>query len=178
MGNRFFQSIFPGFVLFTLLSCNGCREERKVMPFSDKEYSEQLIEANRKKVAWETDRIHDFMEEKQWVMDSTDTGLFYKFNQRGEGALAKSGSRVTLEYSISLLDGTECYSSKISGPKRIVVGEDDDISGLHEGLLLMRNGDKVTLLIPSHLGYGFTGDQKKIPQNAALVYEVELVALR
>lgn len=161
-----------------LLSCSGCRDERNAQTFSDKEYKEQLIEANRKKVVWEADRIHDFMEQNKWEMDSTETGLFYRFDKRGEGQAAESGQRATVEYSIRLLDGTECYSSKTLGPKRFTIGQDDEVSGLHEGVLLMRTGDKVTFLMPSHLGFGFTGDQQKIPQNAALIYEVELVALR
>jgi peptidylprolyl isomerase len=50
------------------------------------------------------------------------------------------------------------------------------IPGFREGMLLMSIGDKATLFIPSHLGYGPRGAAGgAIPPNADLVFELELI---
>lgn len=49
------------------------------------------------------------------------------------------------------------------------------IPGFKEGLQNMNYGDKVLLLIPSHLGYGSQGSRGVIPPNADLIFELEIV---
>lgn len=49
------------------------------------------------------------------------------------------------------------------------------IPGFKEGILQMSVGDKATLFIPSHLGYGPSGFRGVIPPNSDLVFEIELL---
>ena len=49
------------------------------------------------------------------------------------------------------------------------------IAGFSEGLLLMRQGDRKLLLIPSRLAYGPTGQNPNIPPDSALVFDVEVL---
>ena len=44
--------------------------------------------------------------------------------------------------------------------------------------MLMRPGDKWMLSIPSELGYGDRGSGGKIPGGAALIFELELIAVK
>lgn len=48
------------------------------------------------------------------------------------------------------------------------------IAGFKEGLMKMNYGDKVILIVPSHLGYGKQG-YRGIPPNADLYFELEIV---
>ena len=50
------------------------------------------------------------------------------------------------------------------------------IPGFKEGLQQMNYGDKVLLIIPSHLGYGEQGANGVIPPNADLLFQLEIVA--
>lgn len=48
------------------------------------------------------------------------------------------------------------------------------IQGFKQGLLQMNYGDKILVLVPSHLGYGAQG-MGSIPPNTDLVFELEIV---
>lgn len=52
------------------------------------------------------------------------------------------------------------------------------ITGFKEALLQMSVGDKTTVFIPSHLGYGAQGHPAGIPPNTNLVFELELVGTK
>jgi FKBP-type peptidyl-prolyl cis-trans isomerase len=41
----------------------------------------------------------------------------------------------------------------------------------------MRAGDKARFIFPSHLAFGFTGDSQKIPQNASVIYDIQLLRI-
>lgn len=49
------------------------------------------------------------------------------------------------------------------------------IPGFREGLQEMNYGDKVLLIIPSHLAYGEQGSRGVIPPNADLLFQLEIV---
>ena len=72
----------------------------------------------------------------------------------------------------------ECYNSDKDGLKLIELGKAEVESGLEEGILLMKVGDKAKLVIPSHLAFGLLGDENKIPKRATLIYDVELVEIK
>ena len=48
-------------------------------------------------------------------------------------------------------------------------------SGLHEGVQLMRVGDKSRMIMPPHLAHGILGDGDCIPRRAIIIYDVELL---
>ena len=111
-------------------------------------------------------------------MTETKTGLWYSIDRKGEGPKAETGEVAVINYSVSLLDGTPCYSSRVRGPKQFKIGQGGVESGLEEGILLLHEGEKATFVMPPHLAYGLPGDGDKIPAHAIIVYKVELVALQ
>jgi peptidyl-prolyl cis-trans isomerase A (cyclophilin A) len=52
------------------------------------------------------------------------------------------------------------------------------IKGWDEGILLLKEGEAATFLIPSELGYGARGAGGVIPPNAWLIFDVELVKVK
>ena len=68
--------------------------------------------------------------------------------QRGEGPKAAVGKTAVINYKVSLLDGTKCYSSDIDGTRGFTVGKAEIEKGIDEGILLMRVGDKSKFILP------------------------------
>lgn len=52
------------------------------------------------------------------------------------------------------------------------------IPGFKEGLQQMNYGDKVMLIVPSHLGYGEQGSRGVIPPNTDLLFQLEIVNIK
>ena len=111
--------------------------------------------------------------------EKTESGLRYKFDEKGSGKQAEKGKTVSVHYKGMLTDGTVFDSSyKRNQPIEFPLGKGHVIAGWDEGISLMKEGDKARLVIPSHLGYGSNGAGGVIPPNATLVFDVELVKVK
>lgn len=108
----------------------------------------------------------------------TESGLLYKIIQEGAGEQASAGKKVSVHYKGELLDGTVFDSSyNRQQPIDFVLGQGQVIPGWDEGVSLLKVGDKARFLIPSDLAYGSRGAGGVIPPDAALLFDVELVAV-
>lgn len=160
-----------------LISCSSDDAQSKHSPDPSK-FKEQLVKANKYMVEKERDEINQYIARHGWTMEKTGTGLRYMFLKKGNGAPAMPGDIVKVNYRIGLLDGTECYSSDKDGPYEFRVEADAVESGLHEGIQLMRIGDKVKFILPSYLAHGLHGDDAKIPAFSAIIVDMELLEVK
>jgi len=104
---------------------------------------------------------------------TTASGLQYEVLAAGTGSTPKMGDQVSVNYKGSLLNGTVFDASeKHGGPASFTVGQ--VIAGWNEALILMKEGDKWKLSIPSELAYGEQGPPS-IGPNQVLIFEVELL---
>ena len=97
----------------------------------------------------------------------------------GRGPAARPGQRITVHYSGWLEDGTRFDSSHERGkPFSFRLGAGNVIKGWDEGVPGMKVGGKRMLIIPPALAYGEKGSGSgKVPPNATLLFEVELIKL-
>ena len=119
-----------------------------------------------------------FIEEngKKEGVATLPSGLQYKVIEKGSGASPKKTDTVTVNYKGTLIDGSEFDSSYKRG-KPATFRVDGVIAGWTEALQLMKPGAKWKLFIPSNLAYGERGAGAKIPPNATLIFEVELLSV-
>ena len=97
----------------------------------------------------------------------------------GTGAEATDGKKATVHYTGWLTDGKKFDSSWDRGePIAFELGAGRVIKGWDEGIAGMKVGQKRTLIIPSHMGYGPYGAGGVIPRNATLVFDVELLGVK
>jgi FKBP-type peptidyl-prolyl cis-trans isomerase FkpA len=100
----------------------------------------------------------------------------------GTGAVAVAGTTVTVNYT-GWLDagggkhGAQFDSSVGKAPFVFPLGGGRVIAGWDAGVAGMKVGGKRTLLIPAAQGYGERGAGDDIPPGAALVFDVELLAV-
>ena len=106
----------------------------------------------------------------------TASGLQYKVIQEGNGPKPAMNSKVRVHYQGSLLNG-EVFDSSIQRGEPLEFMLTQVIAGWTEGLQLMSVGSKYRLFIPAKLGYGSRGAGQAIPPDAALIFDVELLAI-
>lgn len=104
------------------------------------------------------------------------SGLQYTVLKEGEGKQPKATDKVRCHYEGTLIDGTVFDSSYKRG-EPAVFGLNQVISGWTEGVQLMKEGAKYRFFIPFQLAYGERGAGASIPPYAALIFDVELIAV-
>jgi len=107
---------------------------------------------------------------------SLTNGLQYTVITAGAGPIPKPTDNVRVNYRGMLLDGTEFDASSPGLPISCSLSG-GVIKGWLAVLKLMPTGSKWKVFIPSKLAYGGLGRPPKIPPNATLVFEMELVSI-
>ncbi len=131
-----------------LTSCN--REERQL------EDDKELIEA--------------YLTENNLTAEMTEEGVYYIVTKQGNGEYPTLASQVTVEYRGYLLDGSVFEENTATFPLSGV------ILGWQIGIPQFDKGGEGTILIPSGLAYGPSG-QGSIPGNTVLIFDVKLLDL-
>jgi FKBP-type peptidyl-prolyl cis-trans isomerase len=104
----------------------------------------------------------------------------------GGGHEARPGRRVAVHYTGWLFHpdkpghhGRQFDSSRDRGePFEFTIGQGEVIPGWEQGIAGMKVGARRTLVIPPNLAYGRRGSPPQIPENATLVFDVELTAVK
>ena len=168
--------IFTCFSLIILAA--GCGDNKKALNISQNKLQELQVSENKVHVKKESDEIDQYVKHRSWNMTTTGTGLRYMIYENGKGEKAVFGKMAKVNYKISLMDGTICYTSEQTGPKIFLIGQDAIESGIHEGIQLMKIGDKALFILPSYLAHGLIGDENKIPPRSSVIYDIELLSLK
>jgi peptidylprolyl isomerase len=112
------------------------------------------------------------------VIDITGDGKLTKeIITEGTGAQPKDGEKVEVHYTGTLTDGTEFDSSRSRGsPFSFTIGT-GVIKGWSLGVATMKVGERAKFTIDSELGYGKGGSPPKIPADATLIFDIELLKI-
>lgn len=110
---------------------------------------------------------------------TTPSGLKIEFIQEGKGPNPKSGQKVTVHYTGTLMTGKKFDSSRDRNePFTFTLNAGQVIRGWDEAVSLMPMGSRAKVTIPPHLGYGPSGAGGVIPPNATLVFDIELISAK
>ncbi|MGY5583846.1 FKBP-type peptidyl-prolyl cis-trans isomerase [Vibrio cincinnatiensis] len=105
-----------------------------------------------------------------------ESGLQYEIINKGTGEIPSADKSVRVHYHGELTDGT-VFDSSVSRGQPAEFPVTGVIKGWVEALQLMPVGSKWKLYIPQDLAYGERGAGAAIPPFAALIFEVELLAI-
>ena len=114
--------------------------------------------------------IEEYIADKGLNAQTTESGLYYVIINQGSGSRPTIDSTVTVKYKGFLSD--ESVFDEATTP--VTFSLRNVIAGWQEGIPLINEGGKITLLIPSRLGYK---DQAvgSIPAYSVLIFDVELL---
>ncbi len=116
--------------------------------------------------------IDSWLDDRQIVAIEDPSGIRYTIDVQGSGVQPCIENNVTVNYSGRLLGATtpfDASSSPVSFPLNNL------ILGWQIILPKIKSGSSVTLYIPSGFGYGPGGSPQKIPANANLIFEIQLI---
>ena len=106
----------------------------------------------------------------------TASGLVFRSLQDGQGISPMATDKVRVHYRGTFPDGKE-FDSSYKRNQTIEFPLNGVIPCWTEGVQLMKVGGKAKLTCPPAIAYGSRGAGGVIPPNAALQFEVELVAV-
>lgn len=107
----------------------------------------------------------------------TNSGLIYDSKLEGLGAQPNAKSTVKVHYHGTLVDGT-VFDSSVLRKEPIDLSLSSVIPAWTEGVSMMREGGKATLVCPAEIAYGDGGSPPVIPPGATLVFEIELISVK
>lgn len=172
--------LFAGCLLF--ISCKT-PEARRPVQQSSGSFIKESAERNKKLYKKEEERIASIMEanpEKEYL--SSESGFWYYYNKKDslDVPMPEFGDVVTFTYDVKSLDGASILSESETGLQtyKIDQSNQDLISGLRDGVKLMKVGEQVTFLFPSYKAFGYYGIQDKLGTNVPIQSTVTLKSIQ
>ena len=138
-------------------------------------------------IKFEEKRYAKFLEEKkvfllkkeEFKAIKTGTGLRILKLKKTRGKKVVAAKKVTANYTLYLANGKKMKSSEDIGRPIVFDLKNEDkpmISGLKEGVLTMRVGEKVRLFIPYAIAFG-NKKSGSFPAKSDLVLEIEILKI-
>lgn len=166
-------------VILTLIAFASCKQQQARMPISRSSgtFLTESAERNKKMIKGEEAKIDSIIKSNpnvKYIASSKGYWYHYEVKNDTDTLTPKKGDVANFTYEVKDLDGNMIYSEVELKPQNYLVDKQNIMSGLMDGIKLMHKNEKVTFLFPSHLGYGYHGDNKKIGTNEPLICTVTL----
>jgi len=104
------------------------------------------------------------------------SGLYYQIITQGTGVNATISSTITVNYTGTLLDGSQFDTTTGRGPYTTAL--QNVIAGWQIGIPLVKAGGRILLIMPSGMGYGNSSPGAAIPANSVLVFTIDLLTVK
>jgi len=174
-----YSKIFILTLLVSLLvtGCKQSQEARRPVSQASGTFMKKSAERNKKLIATEEDQIDSLIKSNPKVKYMASTkGYWYSYvvENPTDTLTPKKGDVAFFNYEIKDLKGNIIYSEAELKPQTYAIDKQNIMSGLREGIKLMHKKEKIIFLFPSHIAYGYHGDEKKIGPNQPLLCTVTL----
>jgi len=160
-----------------LCSCSQQQARQPISRSSGSFLNESVIR-NKKLISAEEAKIDSIIKsDPNSKYIASDKGYWYRYDVRNyqDSLRPKKGDVAQFDYELKDLDGNIIYSQLELRPQNYHVDKEQKIiMGLRHGIKLMRKKETVTFLFPSHMGYGYHGDDRRIGHNQPLICTVTL----
>ncbi|MFZ4680350.1 MAG: gliding motility-associated peptidyl-prolyl isomerase GldI [Flavobacterium sp.] len=164
-------------VFMTLLSCKQQQQARMPISRSSGTFMKESAARNKKLIAGEEGKIDSIIKSNpkiQYLASKKGYWYHYQIKNENDTLRPKIGDVAQFDYEIMDLKGNVVYSEVELRPQTYLVDKQNILMGLRDGIKLMRKNEKVTFLFPSHMAYGYRGDNKLIKSNQPIICTVTL----
>lgn len=152
-------------------------EARRPVTHKSGSYLDEAVARNKQVVAEEEALIQEVIErDSTREYHSSPNGFWYFYHKKDSttAITPEFGDLVEFDYHIKTLEGKTIYAQAELSPRTYRIDQEELFGGLREGLKLMKEGETVTFLFPSHKAYGFYGDKDRIGRNIPISATVTL----
>ncbi len=161
-----------------IVSCKT-PEARQPVQSSSGSFIKESAERNKKIYDDEKEFIQKLIaKDSSHNYTSSENGFWYFYNKRDTAIteMPDLGDIVKFTYDIKDLNGTIIISDEENGLQHYKVDQSNQelISGIREGIKLMKEGETVTFLFPSYKAYGYYGIEEKLGANIPVQSTVTL----
>ena len=170
-------SIYTLIFAVLLVGCKQHEEARRPISRSSGSFMKKSADRNKKLVASEEDVIKKIIKSNPKVKYyATRKGYWLSYDEKNttDTQTPRKGDIAYFNLEIKDIKGKIIYSEAELGPQTYYVDKQDIMMGLRDGIKLMHKNETVTFLFPSHIAYGYHGDNKKIGTNESLICTVTL----
>jgi len=130
-------------------------------------------------IADEQTQIKKYVEDNNITVKPTELGLYIIETSVGTGTKIDSGCQVRMNYKISVLDGTEIFSSfDRPRPMNFEYGRPVDTRGFQLGISTLRQGSKARFIVPSALAFGMNGNGSLVAPYQPIIYDVDIIDVK
>jgi len=163
-------------LVFVFMSCQS-PEARKPVSVKTGSFIDRSVELNKKLNNLHREQIHQIIQnnpDRAYIASSNGFWYYYDVKVEEDSIKAKFGDIVSFVYDVKDFNGNYIYTKEEIQLQNYAMEQEELFSGLREGLKLMKAGETVTFLFPSHKAYGYYGDTNKIGANIPLKCQVTL----
>ncbi|RZJ35535.1 MAG: gliding motility-associated peptidyl-prolyl isomerase GldI [Flavobacterium sp.] len=158
-------------------ACSQHQQARRPISHSSGTFLTESVARNKKLVAGEEGKIDSIIKsnpEIQYLASKKGYWYYYEIRNEKDTLRPKKGDVAFFDYDVKDLNGNVIYSEVQLRPQTYHVDRENIMMGLRDGIKLMHKNEKVTFLFPSHMGFGYHGDNKRIGHNEPLMCTVTL----
>ena len=163
--------------LIVASSCKQHQEARRPISQASGSFMKRSVERNKKLITGEEGQIDSIIKSNpkiKYLASKKGYWYTYEIQNKLDTLTPKKGDVAFFDYEIKDLKGNVIYSELELRPQTYLVDKQNIIMGLRDGIKLMHKNEKVNFLFPSHMGFGYHGDNKKIGANQPLLCTVTL----
>lgn len=172
------------YLILLIIGLAGCKspDARRPVTQNSGSFINESILRNRDLVAQEEAEILKLIEKDPTTeCIASNNGFWYYYNKKSTDSIKTESPKfkdiVKFDYTIKSLYGEVIYDQSELPTKTYTIDKEELFSGLREGLKLMKEGEVVSFIFPSHKAFGYYGDKNKIGANVPIITTVSLYSI-
>ena len=164
-----------------IISCKGPEARRPVQKNSGT-FINKSIERNKKIYELDKARIFELMEahpENSYIASNSGFWYYYILKDSSSIQTPKFGDQISFTYDIKELNGNIILSESDTGLQNYSIDQTNQelISGIRDGIKLMKQGETITFLFPSYKAFGYYGIENKLGTNIPIQSTITLKSI-